>query len=82
MSGYEINVSKNGKHYFRTERGAAICMYDAREMFNDLRKRFPKSEGFRVTLSEWREEGEMVEDSEDTFKYDDCIPKYTGPNLA
>jgi len=51
---FEINVSKNGKHYFAThERSLTGFAKEAIAMANDFEKRFPSSEGFSIRLTEW-----------------------------
>jgi len=47
---YEINVSLNGQHYFGTHERSATNGDKAYDLARDLRERFPKSEGFEVTL--------------------------------
>lgn len=48
--GYEINVSKNGKHYFATHERSLPYTKEAEEAFKDLKTRFPEEEGFNVTI--------------------------------
>lgn len=48
---YEINVSKNGKHYFATHERSLTGQSEAEKAFKDFQERFPESEGFEVTIS-------------------------------
>ncbi len=50
---YEINVSLNGKHFFATTERSARTQEDARKLFDTLRERFPKSEGYEVTATRY-----------------------------
>jgi penicillin-binding protein-related factor A (putative recombinase) len=49
--GYEINVSKNGKHYFATHERSLPYTKEAEEAFKDFKVRFPEEEGFNVTIT-------------------------------
>lgn len=50
---YEINVSKNYQHYFAThKRSLDIALSpQVKAMAEDFEKRFPKSEGFAITIT-------------------------------
>jgi len=50
---YEINVSKNGEHYFATAKRSSQTIAHSgkpREGLADFKRRFPESEGFKVTM--------------------------------
>lgn len=48
---YEINIALNGTHYFATaERSGNWSREMAIEILTDIRKRFPKEEGYECTL--------------------------------
>lgn len=49
---YEINVSKNGKHYFATHARSIRGRQHANDILADFSKRFPKKEGFELELLE------------------------------
>jgi hypothetical protein len=49
--GYEINVAKNGKHYFATHERSLTGTAEAESALKDFKNRFPESEGFSVTIS-------------------------------
>lgn len=49
--GYEINVAKDGKHYFATHERSLTGQSEAEAAFKDFQKRFPESEGFSLTIS-------------------------------
>lgn len=50
---YEINVAKNGKHFFATTARSATDEQTARKLFDDIKARFPESEGFSVSCTRW-----------------------------
>ena len=52
---YEINVSKNGIHYFATH-GRSLNGFeeDAIKMAKHFKSVFPESDGYLVTLTEYR----------------------------
>jgi hypothetical protein len=57
---YEINVSKDGRHYFATHERSLIGKVEALKAYHDFVKRFPASEGFYVTLTECRRSGKDI----------------------
>lgn len=46
---YEIIVSKDGKHYFSVNDRKFNDSNKAKELYIDLRRRFPAREGFEIT---------------------------------
>lgn len=58
---YELIVSKNGKHFFATAERSLINELDARQVYQELSARFPKSEGYAVTAMQWRKEGRHMD---------------------
>ena len=49
-SHYEINVSKNGRHFFATAPRSCVSPGDATEVVREIYKKFPESEGYKVTM--------------------------------
>ena len=49
--GYEINVAKNGKHYFATHERSLTETKEAENALKDFKNRFPEAEGFLVTIT-------------------------------
>jgi len=49
--GYEINVAKDGKHYFATHERSLTGTKEAENALKDFQKRFPEEEGFSITIS-------------------------------
>jgi len=58
---YEINVSLNGKHFFSTHKRSLTFGNKANEMAILFLEKFPKKEGYEVTLTEWKESGHPVD---------------------
>lgn len=50
-SHYEINVSKNGKHFFATAPRSAKDLKEAEKIHDEMKNRFPESEGFAVSCT-------------------------------
>lgn len=48
---FEINVSKDGLHYFATHERSITTVTKAVQVASDFFKRFPESEGFSLSLS-------------------------------
>jgi hypothetical protein len=48
---YEINVSLNGRHYFATAPRSLTTSKDAVTMTLDFIKRFPATDGFKISVS-------------------------------
>ena len=63
---YEINVSKlnpqTGKyeHYFATSERSITNMFKLQTVVDDLKNRFPESEGFKITCTHWQKNGEEM----------------------
>lgn len=54
---YEINVSKDGKHYFATHERSITTINKAVEIRDRLKKAMPEEEGFRYTITQWQKTG-------------------------
>lgn len=57
---YEINVSKNGSHYFATHKRSISYERKAITMYNEFLEKFPIQEGYRVSVTKYEELGEDV----------------------
>ena len=52
MTHYEINVSRNGKHFFAThERSFGLSKRHTKEVYDKLVEAFPKNEGYEIAIS-------------------------------
>lgn len=54
---YDINISKNGSHIFATSERSSTSKRNAELLFNEFKKRFPESEGFKISVSFWAKSG-------------------------
>ncbi len=54
---YEINVSKDGKHYFATHERSITTIDRAVEIRDRLKKAMPEEEGFSYTITQWQKTG-------------------------
>jgi hypothetical protein len=51
MSYYEINISKNGQHFFATAERSCTTTREAREVLRELIARFPREDGFEIGMT-------------------------------
>lgn len=58
---YRINVSKNGRYLFATEQGGLTWEGDAKKVTELLKEKFPKSEGYEVSVTYWDCRGKILE---------------------
>jgi hypothetical protein len=54
---YEINVSKDGKHYFATHERSITTIDKAMEIRDRLKQSMPEEEGFECTITQWQTVG-------------------------
>lgn len=52
-SHFEINVSHNGRHLFATAPRSGVRKGDAERVFAEISARFPKTEGFEISVTHW-----------------------------
>jgi hypothetical protein len=57
---YEINVSHHGVHLFATHERSLQQLYKAEELMSIFSQKFPRSEGYHVSCTEWRSEGKII----------------------
>ena len=56
--GYEINVSKNGQHYFSTsDRSIGHDVLKCDVLYDQLKKAFPENEGYKLSVTNWTKVG-------------------------
>lgn len=55
---FEINVAKNGKHFFSTSDHSLVTADHTRAVYKEIVVRFPKRDGYTVTISYIKVEGE------------------------
>lgn len=54
---FEINVSLNGRHFFATSERSIQDAGKAESLYKVFLKKFPESEGYRVTVTCWEKTG-------------------------
>lgn len=57
---YEINVAKDGRHYFATHERSLQSKEEALEVYRMFKVVFPKSKGFEISVCERRVVGAYV----------------------
>lgn len=50
---YEINVSLNGQHFFATHERSLRTLSKTETVYRELKKAFPESKGYSVTVREY-----------------------------
>lgn len=48
---YEINVAKNGRHFFATDKRSLTTEAEAQEVYNTISEKFKKDEGYDISVS-------------------------------
>lgn len=57
---YRINVSRNGMYLFATEQGGITSRGHADEVLGLFLEKFPKEQGYNVTMTYWKSKGETI----------------------
>ena len=57
---YEINVALNGRHFFATHERSLITLNKLKEVYDVLSEKFPKSEGYEITVTRYEKRGEHI----------------------
>lgn len=58
---YEINISKNGQHYFATASRSLTDEEKAKEIHRALVAAFPASQGFKIEVTHWENLGHVLD---------------------
>ena len=61
MPHYEINVAKDGKHFFATHERSLTTDFRTKEVYDKLVEAFPKNEGYEISITYWETVGKTVE---------------------
>lgn len=62
-SHFEINVSKDGVHFFATA-PRSLPVYSTKKLddvLNVIREKFPESEGYKISVTRWEIYGHVIE---------------------
>lgn len=57
---YEINVSKDGKHFFATAERSITNETKMEEMYNLFLEKFPEKEGYKLDVTRWSMQGKPI----------------------
>lgn len=60
-NGYRINVALNGRHFFATDPESAWTKEKAKELYETIKKKFPESEGYDISVTRWESLGHHVD---------------------
>lgn len=60
-NGYRINVAHNGRHFFTTDPESAWTKEKAKELYETIKKKFPESEGYDISVTYWETIGHHIE---------------------
>lgn len=58
---YEINVSLNGQHLFATDKRSITSTQTLETIYNILKEKFPKEEGYNITVTKYETVGKIIE---------------------
>lgn len=58
---YEINVSKDGMHFFATAERSIKDYERLKRVLSVMNEKFPQSEGYQVRVTEWQTLGKDVD---------------------
>lgn len=58
---FEINVSKDGKHYFATHERSITTIAKAAEILARFKQAMPEEKGFKYTVTRYTTEGAILE---------------------
>ena len=57
---YEINVSKNGRHFFVTAERSITTLTQAEGLYMVFKEKFPESEGYKISVTHWENIGRTI----------------------
>jgi len=61
MPHYEINVAKEGHHFFATHERSISTRSKAKLVYDKLVEAFPKNEGYDISITYWETVGETIQ---------------------
>lgn len=67
---YEINVAKNGKHYFATAKRSIRTFMDAEALYNEFKQLFPVADGYAITVRKWQKSDLAISQTVDVELFD------------
>ena len=64
---YEINVAKDGRHFFATHKRSLTTEWKMKEALAIFKEKFPESEGYRIMVTAQIEYGNVIFDSKGEY---------------
>ena len=58
---YEINVAKDGKHFFATDKRSITNERALKEVYKVLKEKFPPEEGYDILVSYMQTTGKYID---------------------
>lgn len=63
---YEINISKNGIHFFATHERSVSSSKKLKEIYPILKEKFPEEEGYLISVTKYERIGKVILMEEET----------------
>lgn len=64
---YEINVSKNGRHFFATDKRSITNKQALKEVYETFKDKFPTEEGYDMLVSCMETKGRYIDMEQEEF---------------
>lgn len=64
---YEINVSKNGRHFFATDKRSITNKQALKEVYEIFKDKFPTEEGYDMLVSCMETKGRYIDMEQEEF---------------
>lgn len=64
---YEINVAKDGRHFFATHKRSLTSEWKMKEALEIFKEKFPESEGYQIMVTAQIEYGSVIFDSKGEY---------------
>lgn len=66
---YEINVAKDGKHFFATDKRSITNERALKEVYTEFKKKFPPEEGYDMLVSAIETQGKFLDMEKEELKW-------------
>ncbi len=67
---YEINVAKDGKHFFATDKRSITTERALKEVYSIIKEKFPHEEGYDIMVSFIETRGKYIDMEEEEKKWE------------
>ena len=61
---YEINIARNGKHFFATAERSITTKETLKEILEVFKEKFTKEDGYAINVTYWEKIGHYVDANE------------------